>query len=255
MNAMFDRANLSPSDGDPGRLPEIWLLDADLVSSGGDPERIARDRLDRSERQRLRAFRHPGARLRFLAARLLARAALGERLGLPGPALVFGTAKGGKPFLADPPVPGLDFNLSHSGALVACAISTQGPVGVDVEVWDRPLPAADLARQWFTPAEAAWVARDPDRARLRFLALWTLKEACLKLTGQGLAGGLDRISFTPDRAGALLPSDPSLPACRLLLPRPGYWLAVCGPGLDVRPPHLHWPDVRHLLTTVRKNRD
>ena len=33
---------------------------------------------------------------------------------------------------------------------------------------------------------------------MRFYALWTLKESWLKATGEGLAGGLDRVSFRFD---------------------------------------------------------
>lgn len=94
----------------------------------------------------------------------------------------------GKPRL---PLP-VDFSISHSGDLVACALSTKGAVGIDVEALDRagPIPSRVL-----TPAEKLWVGGD----RGRFLACWTRKEAALKCFGARLAD-IGRIETGPDKA-------------------------------------------------------
>ena len=86
----------------------------------------------------------------------------------------------GKPFF--PALPQIQFSISHSKALILCALSDQ-PVGVDIEDI-RPrrdsLPRYALTEEEFQRYQAAggdWPA---------FYTLWTRKEAWCKYTGQGL---------------------------------------------------------------------
>lgn len=92
---------------------------------------------------------------------------------------------GGKPSLA---VNGRDvaFSVSHTGTLLACAVSLGGrTVGVDVERIDRALRDDPSAR-----ATRLFAAREAEDVRARgrnaFLERWTLKEAYLKATGEGI---------------------------------------------------------------------
>ena len=86
----------------------------------------------------------------------------------------------GKPFF--PGAPGLHFNLSHSGGLALCGVGT-APLGVDIEVI-RPRRAG-LARYICSPEEYAWYEElGGDWESL--YTIWTLKEARVKCTGNGL---------------------------------------------------------------------
>ncbi|MDO4515942.1 MAG: 4'-phosphopantetheinyl transferase superfamily protein [Bacillota bacterium] len=87
----------------------------------------------------------------------------------------------GKPYF--PSLPALNFNISHTGGYVLCALSCR-PVGVDIETI-RPrresLPRYALSPREYADYEALgadWPA---------FYTLWTRKEAWCKYTGQGLA--------------------------------------------------------------------
>lgn len=87
---------------------------------------------------------------------------------------------GGKPWF--PSRPDCRFSLSHSGTLGLCAVSEQ-PVGADVEQL-RPrretLPRYvldDREFDWFRTRGNNWAD---------FYTLWTLKEARVKCTGEGL---------------------------------------------------------------------
>ena len=84
----------------------------------------------------------------------------------------------GKPFIPDE----WDFNISHSGNLVACAFTRLGHIGIDVER-HRPIEPQRFKR-YFSEEELAWMGND---AR-RFIELWTQKEAVIKASGIGLKG-------------------------------------------------------------------
>jgi phosphopantetheinyl transferase len=89
-------------------------------------------------------------------------------------------------------VPGIGLSLSRAGDWRALAISSAGPVGVDVE----PVPDQALrpSGTWCTRDELRSLADLPDDALPRGTALlWTLKEAVLKALGTGLAVAPHRI--------------------------------------------------------------
>lgn len=151
---------------------------------------------ERAARERLRA---PGLPRQFLLTRALLRSALSAYA--PEVAAAdwrFASAEHGKPALAPAfAATGLHFNIAHTAGLVAIAMSRQPAVGVDVESLGGRPPPLDVAPRYFNDAEARELAAlAPADQPLRFYALWTLKESWLKATGEGLAGGLDRIAFT-----------------------------------------------------------
>ncbi|OUO44747.1 4'-phosphopantetheinyl transferase superfamily protein [Flavonifractor sp. An306] len=104
---------------------------------------------------------------------------LAAEYGLPGlPELE--RQAGDKPFF--PHRPDLHFNLSHSGDLALCGVGA-APLGVDLEMV-RPRRAG-LARYICSPEEYAWYEElGGDWESL--YTIWTLKEARVKCTGEGL---------------------------------------------------------------------
>ncbi|WP_240137716.1 4'-phosphopantetheinyl transferase family protein [Streptomyces sp. MUM 178J] len=150
---------------------------------------------------------------------------------------------GGRPRLSGPGA-ALHVSISHSPGARAVALSTEGPVGVDIETL-RPLPALRMARRWLGEADAEWLAGLPQADRVpAFFWLWTQKEAVGKANGRGLAhGGLTRLlpppaprpTESPPGAGSpsvlrVLP-DGSGAACAVLPTGPGpHVLAVATLG-------------------------
>lgn len=121
----------------------------------------------------------------------------------------------GKPALRESG--GLAFNLTHCAHAAIVAIADGVEIGVDVEpVGGRARPYAALARRYFCPEEADYVAAQPPESMQKaFVDLWTAKEAVLKATGRGIAFGLDRLRFATgaDGVGALAAIDaPAAPA-------------------------------------------
>lgn len=83
--------------------------------------------------------------------------------------------KNGKPYTCVWPV-----SISHSGNFVLVGISEK-EIGVDIEVI-KPFDRRLISR-YFTKDEQDFIKTDAD-----FFKIWTVKEAYLKLTGEGLKG-------------------------------------------------------------------
>lgn len=98
-------------------------------------------------------------------------------------------ASNGKPYFKD--IDFVHFSVSHSGGIWALAMHDK-PVGLDIEFRKKRLDNyLKLAERFFTVQEYDYVKMNGLGG---FLRIWVRKEACLKLTGQGLSGGLR--SFT-----------------------------------------------------------
>jgi len=151
--------------------------------------------LSPGERERHARFAVPDPALEFLLGRALLRSILGGYLGVEPGRVGLRLGARGKPAL-DVPAPELDFSLSHSRGLVACLVASGCDAGLDVEDTERAVEASSLAERFFDASESEDIARLPEAARSqRFFEYWTLKEACLKALGAGLAEPLDRFRF------------------------------------------------------------
>jgi 4'-phosphopantetheinyl transferase len=193
--------------------------------------------LSAEERDRAARFRFDADRVAFIAAHALKRRMLSEQAGLPPTAWRFVAGPAGKPEL-DPAhgLPWLRFNLSHARSLVACAVAVGDDIGVDVESLDRRPPAAGLAARWFAPEENALLGTLPEPGRTEaFLKLWTLKEAFVKATGDGIALGIERVVFALD------------PPCLLRAP-PETGAAAAWRVLQIA------PEPRHVLSVALRRR-
>jgi phosphopantetheine--protein transferase-like protein len=151
----------------------------------------------------------------------------------------FVQGKNGKPRLGSPPRP-LDFNLSHSGDWLVCAVTAGSAVGVDLEICDPQRDVMKLARRFFLAAEIAALQACPLEQQLEhFYDYWTLKEARIKCRGAALGQALEATGFQlggayaeADESGLMRiaqdpPDNDSSAHYCLLQPLPGYRLATC----------------------------
>lgn len=148
---------------------------------------IYRDVLDDGERTRVAAFASPRDQQRFTVAHGALRVLAGRELKTPPAALRWTRGRYGKPELASP-WSGLHTSLSHEAGMIAVAISTSRPVGVDIQSVVPGLDTVGLSARFFAPDEAEHVAAGRDaRAREdRFTHLWVRKEAVVKAAGDRL---------------------------------------------------------------------
>ncbi|KAF5473873.1 hypothetical protein F2P56_005827 [Juglans regia] len=91
----------------------------------------------------------------------------------------------------DQQLPPLHFNISHTSSLIACGVTVNSPIGIDVEEKQRKLKNNVLAfaRRYFSPYEVELLTAisDPEIQHQEFIKLWTLKEAYVKALGRGFS--------------------------------------------------------------------
>ncbi len=208
------RAQRVPPAG--GMLPPpdsqiaVWWATTDV--SAGVLEQL-RSELDRDTVDRVNALVREEDRRRAILAHGLLRRLVSACLGVAPAAIAIdrtcancGAADHGKPTLggfaagARPP---LQFNLAHSGSIVAVALAGPGmEVGIDVEAVQPQMRWSTIRRHVFSDAEWEETGASDDPTAERF-ALWARKEAAAKTTGHGLAIDLRHVQIDgpPGAAG------------------------------------------------------
>ena len=79
--------------------------------------------------------------------------------------------------------PEVDFNLSHSGKYVVCALMRGGQGGIDIEQI-KPIHITDF-KNFMTLEERSTITLSQEPYR-RFYEYWTIKESVMKADGRGL---------------------------------------------------------------------
>jgi len=182
----------------PGEIL-TWLMEVDEPPATTVKE--WRTCLDATELTRADSFYSDLDRITYIGAHWLLRNALAETGGLPPSHWRFVKGKHGKPQIdAALARPDLRFNLSHSKGLVACVVATGAPIGIDVELISSAHSGLDIASRYFSADEIALLRSRPLHEQPQtFFRLWTLKEALVKATGEGLHRSLDSFSSLSTR--------------------------------------------------------
>lgn len=153
----------------------VWRIFPDASDAG---------LLSDSEAEQAAKFQSEVARATYISGRAGLRRIASGYCMVPAAELVLAVAPNGKPHFSNAAI---RFNLSHSGPTVVAAFC-RSAVGIDIETRGRCKDFIGIANRFFHPAEAAAVSQSQDEEQ--FLRLWTGKEAMLKLSGDGLSGGL-----------------------------------------------------------------
>jgi len=148
--------------------------------------------LNEVERGRRERYLREPDRHRFTLGASITRIAAGAILGQDPAAVTIDRScadcgeQHGRPVIEGGP----HVSVSHSGDRVAVAVSSHGPLGVDVEAAGRATEG--IAGHLLAPAERGG-ALTPDA----MLAYWTRKEALVKATGDGLRVPLTDLHVSP----------------------------------------------------------
>jgi len=139
---------------------------------------------------------HPKAARLFLISRVLVKTVLADKLGISPHQVNIQLHPNGKPFVQGSKA--VYFNLTHSADVIILAVTEEGEIGVDIEQVDREF-------EWMrvdsvlAPIEIEWIKEneltDPFSVYQRFFQIWTLKEAYIKCTGEGMSRHLKKLNF------------------------------------------------------------
>lgn len=171
--------------------------------------------LSDARRQKMAQMRNPEGKALSAAADMALSYALSQNVPGYGPPPDLSYDDRGRP-----QIPGAFVSITHTRGLAACAISER-PVGLDAE-WERPM-GDKIAGRMLAPLEMAAFAQSKDQNEFLLLK-WTAKEAFLKLTGEGIPGGMYK--YAESNHVILDPEyKPRAFVARHALP--GYFIAVC----------------------------
>ncbi|PSF36760.1 4'-phosphopantetheinyl transferase [Aphanothece hegewaldii CCALA 016] len=179
---------------------QIWVNNLDQPSETiQNLEKI----LSEDEKERAMRFRFAEHRRRFIVARGGLREILGHYLNLAPQDVRFEYNAKGKPFLCSSLNRELQFNVSHSHELALYGVAQSSKIGVDLEYVRTVKDLEHIAERFFCPSEAAIVktlsSKEKEKA---FFKIWTAKEAYLKATGEGIAGGLNQVEVSISKRSA-----------------------------------------------------
>ncbi len=142
--------------------------------------------LSEQRRELCLRFKHEQGRKTCAAAYLLLCEGLRKEYGITTPP-VFEYGEHGKPTLVG--LPHIHFNMSHCREAAICVLSDQ-PVGVDIESISRYKES--LARYTMNDEEMALITAS-EHPEVEFIRLWTMKEAVLKLSGEGIRNDMKSV--------------------------------------------------------------
>jgi 4'-phosphopantetheinyl transferase len=178
----------------------VWTVCLDCIDEARANE--WRGILDAEENAQADRYAFASDRIQYLVAHALLRRAL-TRL-CPAVAATDWRFHDGVNRKPDAWINGLrapvSFNLSHTNGMVGVAAIAAPAVaiGFDLEALNRRVTLA-IADRYFRNEEIAWLYSLPEsRWTDGFLQLWTLKEAFIKATGEGLARDLASFWFEMD---------------------------------------------------------
>jgi 4'-phosphopantetheinyl transferase len=146
--------------------------------------------LDDAEKGTALGFKNDQSKKQFILAHSMLRYLLSGLLNCPLDEIIFDLSSSKKPFIRHPHT-SLHFNISHSGSKVIIALHAEEEIGVDIERKDNRFDYPAFAAAHFSTGEKKLIStQHQSEAIENFYAVWTRKEAWLKLTGEGLTDNL-----------------------------------------------------------------
>ncbi|WP_185958210.1 4'-phosphopantetheinyl transferase family protein [Fodinibius sediminis] len=110
-------------------------------------------------------------------------------------------------------------SIAHTDTRVFCGISGEEPIGVDIEPIGRAVPQK-LSDRIMHPGE------DGLRDVLPMIRLWTIKEAYIKLRGEGLRLNMNRVHIEQETAQTFIEKNHYKRAKICSFQHQEHWLAI-----------------------------
>ncbi|WP_134683794.1 4'-phosphopantetheinyl transferase family protein [Brevibacillus migulae] len=166
----------------------LFAADASLVRDGQELRQLVAG-LPTAEKARLQKQKIPQDQKNSALGFTMAMTMAAQALQRSSAEIKLARLPNGRPYLQQPSGWTGDVNYAHSGVWVVGGVIADGKIGVDVEKIE-PLPE-DAAALFLSIEENEEYEACPPERKLSFLyEVWTLKEAFLKATGEGILAPL-----------------------------------------------------------------
>ncbi|PFJ51519.1 4'-phosphopantetheinyl transferase family protein [Bacillus thuringiensis] len=151
--------------------------------------------IDSEKKYRVEKFINKKDKIRTLIGEILIRTIIFEKFKIGNEYIRFNKNQYGKPYLKD--YRNFNFNISHSGEYVLCAVDNK-PIGIDVEKV-KYIEYKEISKNFFTTKEFNHITNQDLKFQLDgFYEMWTLKESYIKCCGQGLSMPLNSFCIELD---------------------------------------------------------
>ena len=180
----------------------VWVCLTDPLPSQ-EVIQDCRALLSTTEKASADRFVYPNHGHTYVLAHALVRNVLAHHLKQNPTDFRFGKGEHGRPFLLG--ASNLNFNLSHTHGLAACAIY-QDSIGVDVEKPRNNVDVEKLGQRVLTNAERETLDLTVPPGQSRFFDYWTIKEAYSKARGLGITMPFGEIDFRINADSMFKPS-------------------------------------------------
>lgn len=180
-------------------MVEVFALKLNRSMSDVEFESFLRLVSEEKKERILRFHRYKDSQMALIAD-VLVRKIMNLKYDIPCEEVNFSKGINGKPRLSESRGH-IEFNYSHSGEWVVCAVSATS-VGIDVEkIKDIDF---SIAERFFAKSEYDDLKRIADEKKLEyFYDLWTLKESYVKWDGRGLIIPLHEFAFRVGENGCI----------------------------------------------------
>jgi len=154
--------------------------------------------IDKERIYKIKKYINKKDKIRTIIGEILVKTIASNKLNININSLFFDRDIYGKPTLKG--YPKFNFNISHSGNYVVCAID-DNPIGIDIEK-TKTIDYKEIAKSFFSASEFDYIMKKDSNSQLStFYEIWTLKESYIKCCGQGLSIPLNSFSIDINHSG------------------------------------------------------
>src|SRR5262245_44648977 len=180
LRELRSRATLSRLKNNNIDMPSaiLWLLDGSRVAE--EDVAFFVQQLGESEARRYDRFKGRERQRQFLLGRMLLRFAVSKLISRPLGELAIIERESNFPPLVVRNERYLQpaFSISHSRDWVACVVSSNASLGLDIEMESPGRDIIGISQLAFHPKDHGWLMSQPETARLSgYYQLWCKKEA------------------------------------------------------------------------------
>ncbi len=203
--------------------------------------------LDSEKKCKIEKIKNINDKVRTLIGDILIRTIIAKEFNISNKKLKIEKNQYGKPYLKE--YQEFNFNISHSGDFVVCAIDNK-PIGIDIEEI-KHIEFEQIAKRFFTLSEFDYINNNISNSRLsKFYEIWTLKESYIKCCGKGLAIPLNSFSINISNFGdikLIINNEGQEHTFKRFDIAAGYNMSVCSLNNEISN-NIIWIDYNSLVT-------